>query len=136
MKTTCTCLKKWAPSVTTGDLITFNICIKTENSSEEAPGVSHPTGGFIRLSDSDNPIVMLLTRYNGMDEYHILPHIFEDVLFGTSLAAEPPLLNAIAQVVEGDSRPSLLEILLDVTTNLLRLRHLQREQSYQRDDRS
>ena len=79
---------------------------------------------------------MLLTRYNGTDEYHILPHIFEDVLFRASLAAEPPLLNDIAQVAEGDSRPSLLEILLDVTTNLLILRHLQREQSYQREDRN
>lgn len=79
--------------------------------------------------------VILTTGYNGIGEYHILPHIFEDVLFRTSLAAEPPLLNTIAQVAEGDSRPSLLEILLDVETNLLRLRHLQRKQSDQWDDR-
>lgn len=61
-------------------------------------------------------------------KYHILPHIFEDVFFRTSPAAEPLLLNTVMQIAECDSRPSFLERLLNIVNNPLHLRHLQKQQ--------
>lgn len=60
--------------------------------------------------------------------YYILPHIFEDVFFRTSLAAEPPVLNTVVQVVESESWPSLLKSLLNIAHIVLRLRHPQKQQ--------
>lgn len=88
-------------------------------------------------------MIMLLTRYNGTPmythtltgKYHVLPHIFEDVFFSTSLAAEPLLLNRVVQVAECDSWSSFLEILLNTTNNLFPLRHLETQQGYRQGER-
>lgn len=57
----------------------------------------------------------------------LLPHIFEDIFFRTYLAAESRLLNTVVQVAERDSWPSFLEILLNITKNLLAVRHLRKK---------
>lgn len=63
--------------------------------------------------------------------HHVLPYIVEDIFFRAYLAAESRLLDTIVQVAECDSRPSILEILLHTTNNLLPLRHFQRHKCYQ-----
>lgn len=88
------------------------------------------------LSDSHYLLIMLLIRYKSTPiymhkltgKYHILPHIFEDVFFRTSPAAEPLLLNTVMQIAVCDSRPSFLERLLNIVNNPLHLRHLQKQQ--------
>lgn len=63
--------------------------------------------------------------------HHVLPYIVEDIFFRAYLAAESRVLDTVVQVAECDSRPSILEILLHTTNNLLPLRHLQKHKCYQ-----
>lgn len=60
-------------------------------------------------------------------EYHFLPHIFEDVFDGTSLAAELSLLYTVIQILECEGRPSVLEIFLIIVYVHLHFGHLKRQ---------
>lgn len=51
--------------------------------------------------------------------WNSLPHIFEDAFFRTVLSAEFPLLNTILQIAESDGGPLVLEIHLDIFTQLI-----------------
>lgn len=51
--------------------------------------------------------------------WNSLPHIFEDAFFRTVLSAEFPLLNTILQIAESDGGPLILEIHLDIFTQLI-----------------
>lgn len=68
-------------------------------------------------------------------KYYILPHIFEDAFFRTSLAAEPLLLNTVVQIAECENWSSFLKNLLNIVNIVLLLRHLQKQQSYQQGER-